>query len=297
MYQGISLINKFFAAYVKDGNQDVIDQCSKEMGIEIAEKDKIIIKFGEIGYTFYVVVTGSVGVYVPTKETFSFTLKEYLEFVLPKKRFIAEVNGVSDLGLPEFVELLRINGDGKIDYERLEDLLSVGVWNENYSRDSIMRQMHNKNKETYEISYFTKVAVLGDGFEFGSDALVNGKPRNATVVAEKTTFLAILQKEQYDEILKKQEQKRIDRFIQKLSNFQIANHFSRTYKGKLRKYFQDAEFKRGQYLFQEGDTPEDIYFLLEGEIEISKNFQILKTEESHTVFFKELQVYEKFIIL
>ena len=97
--------------------------------------------------------------------------------------------------------------------------------------------------------------------------------------------------------LNKQEHKRIDRFIQKLSNFKVANHFSRTYKGKLRKYFQDAEFKRGQYLFQEGDTPEDIYFLLDGEIEISKNFQILKTEESNTVFFKELQVNPSLIFL
>ena len=281
---------KFFAGYVSEGNYDVIDQWSKEMNLEVAEKDKMIIKFGEFGYTFYVVVTGSVGIYIPTKETFSFTYKEYIEFLIPRIRFIASVNGDTNVKLPEFTQIVEKNDEGKINLDHLDDLLSISARNPKYSRDSIMRQMFSKNKNDYEISYFVKVAVLGDGFEFGGDALVNGKPRNATVVAEKTTFLATLQKDQYDEILKKQEQRRIERFIHRLSYFQIANHFSRTYKGKLRKYFFNVEFKRGQILYQEEDKPEDIYFLLEGEIELYKTFNVLKTDEKDTVFYKELQV-------
>ena len=171
------------------------------MNIEVAEKNKMIIRFGDIGYTFYVVVKGSVGIYIPTQNKFSFTYKEYLEFLLQNKRFINSVNGETDIQLPDFIEMTKMQ-DGKIDLSHLDELLQVGPRKSKFSRDSVMRQMSNKNKNDYEIHYFNKVNVLGDGFEFGGDALVGGKPRNATVVAEDTTFLATLQKDQYDEILK-----------------------------------------------------------------------------------------------
>lgn len=64
---------KFFAEYVKEGNFDIIDQCSRELNLEVAEKDKTIITFGEFGYIFYIVITGLVNVYVPIEQTLNFT--------------------------------------------------------------------------------------------------------------------------------------------------------------------------------------------------------------------------------
>lgn len=60
----------------------------------------------------------------------------------------------------------------------------------------------------------------------------------------------------------------------------------------MRKYFQIVDFKRGQFLFEEDQDPENIYFLLEGEIEISKTFYIFRTDEKDTILYKGLQVSE-----
>lgn len=66
----------------------------------------------------------------------------------------------------------------------------------------------------------------------------------------------------------------------------MIQNFSKTYKSKLSRYFQEITYKRGQYIYKEGDTPEDIYFLLEGEIELSKNFKILYTPNNIFVSYE-----------
>jgi transcriptional regulator of met regulon len=59
---------QFFKAFKEQGNEEVVDQCSKEMHVEIAHKGKHIITFGDFGMTFYVVLQGKVDVYIPRKD-------------------------------------------------------------------------------------------------------------------------------------------------------------------------------------------------------------------------------------
>ena len=153
------------------------------MKVSIVPKDEHIITFGEFGQTFYVVLKGSVGVFIPNKETFNFNMKEFLEFTVPRRRFIKSVNN-EDLKLPNYVDILEFDEEGKICMEKLNDFLSVPYRNAQYNRTYVLRSIGNRNKNDYEFNYFIKVASLGDGFEFGGDALLKGKARNATIVAE-----------------------------------------------------------------------------------------------------------------
>lgn len=42
----------------------------------------MIINFGEIGDKFYIILSGSVGIYKPTPKTVDMTLKEYADYLL-----------------------------------------------------------------------------------------------------------------------------------------------------------------------------------------------------------------------
>lgn len=84
------------------------------MHVEIAHKGKHIITLGDVGMTFYVVLQGIADVYVPFTDSFNFTQKEYLEFVLPKREFIKTVNNDSDLKLPDYIDILEFDDNGKI---------------------------------------------------------------------------------------------------------------------------------------------------------------------------------------
>jgi hypothetical protein len=64
--------------------------------------------------TFYVVLQGKVDVYIPRKDWFNFTQKEYLEFVLPRRVFIKAVNNEPDLKLPDYINILEFDDKGKI---------------------------------------------------------------------------------------------------------------------------------------------------------------------------------------
>lgn len=75
----------FFQKLIEKGNGEVVDQLSKEMNLEVFEKDTNIINWGEIGHTFYVIVKGDVDVYIPMVKKEKMTYKEFIEFCLPQK--------------------------------------------------------------------------------------------------------------------------------------------------------------------------------------------------------------------
>lgn len=117
----------------------------------------MIIKFGDIGETFYVVLKGTVGVYIPHNENKRMNNKEFIEFTLPRKRFIARVNK-EPLRLPDYVEILEFKPDGTIDMEALNDFLSIPYRNAQYNRTFVLRNLSNKNQNDYDIDYFVRVA-------------------------------------------------------------------------------------------------------------------------------------------
>lgn len=92
--------------------------------------------------------------------------------MIPRIEFVTHVNKETNFTLPEFAKIVERDEEGKINLEHLEDLLIISERNAKYNRDSIMKQMTNRTKADYEIRHFIKVATLGQGFEFGADAII-----------------------------------------------------------------------------------------------------------------------------
>jgi hypothetical protein len=126
-------------------------------------------------------------------------MKEFLEFMIPRRKFISMVNKLP-LVLPNYTEILEFKEDGTIDMEALNDFLIVPYKNAQYNRTSVLRNISNKNRHDFNIDHFIRVAGKDD--EFGNDALLSNKPRNATIVAEGEVILATLDRKPFEKILK-----------------------------------------------------------------------------------------------
>lgn len=111
--------------------------------------------------------------------------------------------------------------------------------------------------------------------------------RTATVVCREETILGVLSRQQYNKILcnfksladvdfswsfcdlVKLYEKRDERDLQFLRDFGIFSHLSND---RLREIFlqlDKAVFRKNNRLYQEGDNPDKVYFIRNGEIEVA----------------------------
>lgn len=74
---------------------------------------------------------------------------------------------------------------------------------------------------------------LNAGDQFGELALLNSKPRAATIMTSEDTSLAILSKKGFDRNLKNSENTKLEREIKELNNFGIFKNLTRTSKSKV----------------------------------------------------------------
>lgn len=75
---------------------------------------------------------------------------------------------------------------------------------------------------------------------------------------------------QFNAILKKHEDRRIERQLKELEKFSVFHNFSRTAKTKILPKLYTKKLIRGQKLFKENDKLEAIYVIKDGEFEITK---------------------------
>jgi hypothetical protein len=78
------------------------------------------------------------------------------------------------------------------------------------------------SKEVREkISTFSEFIALDDGKSFGEMALMNNKPRGATILCKENTHFAVMDRVDFQDTLMKLEEKQQDSFINFLRKLQI----------------------------------------------------------------------------
>lgn len=79
-----------------------------------------------------------------------------------------------------------------------------------------------------------------------------------------------MRNKQFNSILKKHEDKRIERQLKELEKFTLFYNFSRTAKTKILPKLYTMKLIRGQKLYKENDKTDAIYVVKDGEFEITK---------------------------
>ena len=144
-----------------------------------------------------------------------------------------------------------------------------------------------------------QIGILGPGSHFGEVALLVGGHRTATVVAKNYCTLAILDKENFTQLVKKfpmcneifkegmyNYSDRYKRFLLRMiKRVPFLNELNHKTEQELVYGLKVRNFAAGEYIVKPGDVPNEIYFLADGKIEVSITLNDKDLETRKNTFY------------
>ena len=167
----------------------------------------------------------------------------------------------------EYISLLEVNETVKFNTERLKYLQKLKIPVDKKDEDKKLTKIPN-----YEL-----VSKFTTGDTFGELALENlSKKRMATIITLSECDFAIINKIEYNELIKESVFKSKNRFFNLIYTYKLFDDIPyASFDRKYYSYFRHLKLKKNSILFKEGDIVDEIYFILNGEYEIyvDKNIQ------------------------
>ncbi|KAL4426768.1 hypothetical protein ABPG74_006546 [Tetrahymena malaccensis] len=147
----------------------------------------------------------------------------------------------------------------------------VGVYIRLPKQVNIQNQDSPEKKQEEDDS-LTCVKVLNQGEAFGELALLNNKPRLASIIAHENTYLAVLDKKEFGIILKEKEEQKL---LKEMGFFAKLPFFNGWNFNLVKLLYLNAfrvKYKKGDIVFQEGQEPVAVYIITEGQFDLEKTF-------------------------
>lgn len=246
----------------------------KSMKHKYFEERETIFKFGDFGDQFFIIIEGKVGVRVPQTIKQSFTRHELFKFILSNHEFI-DLRNPDNLKINEFSEISEgildpkhIAMREKLDQEPKHSFPFHDYMNYYFEKCPPLRSYctnKSKAKKSYELKIFQEVLVLSEGACFGELALMNSKPRAATIVALSPCHTGVLVKKDYQSIIGRAMKKNIDSIKDFLKQICSLQHLTNNTLQKLSYYIKEIKTPRGHVVFKEGDEVDGIFLVRSGE--------------------------------
>ena len=290
---------------MEQDSNDIHRECCKVMNLEEYSNEDIIFNFGDKGDKFYIILSGSVSIKIPSKKKIlvSKDTVNKIEKILESDN---ESNIDSEEEIPETTKKLReghvtikildvMNSlqftkylkDSETDEKQCildtEEKILLNVFKNKVKQEQkvLMNFVKQSEWETVEVELddFIEVGILHTGSSFGEIALISERPRSATIqVRERSSFL-VLYKTDFTKILGGIAEKRMNVIIKFMQQLVYFKSWSRVSLVRIAYNFQYKKYKRNQYIYHEGDECDGIYFIKDGEITIVKKKSIRVKEE------------------
>lgn len=201
------------------------------------------------------------------------------------------------------------------EYEYIERIKPVkgvkaltNVNNESKEQDDLIIALLSPKKETNEgaenedeveltktmrfsIWNYHKVCELGAGKSFGDIALSKDiSNRTATIIATEKSFLGSLHKGIYQICIKDAQEKKRKINIEYVLSQKIFKDFNADiFERYYFNFFRSVRINRGDSLFKQGDSQEDIFFIFDGEIEVKTRISLSFLNEIASSFSSKIK--------
>jgi CRP-like cAMP-binding protein len=133
--------------------------------------------------------------------------------------------------------------------------------------------------DEHEEPQFIPVAKMTTGRSFGELALINNKPRAATIQCITACHFAYMSKHDYHRSLIKIEQKKMNKIIDFFLKLPYFSHWTKTSVAKLQYSFELKTFNQGHIVFHEGSKASSVYIIKSGDFEVSRTVKLFQKKE------------------
>ena len=153
-------------------------------------------------------------------------------------------------------------------------------------------EVPRKNKKGE--NFFVEVSELGDGLDFGELALESSKPRGASIKCKVNSHFMYLEKNDYVQLVSKIVQDKRTVLVNFLHSLPMFKNCTKGTLAKLTYFLKEKVYKKGQIVYYEGDSANDLFFIREGEFEfykiIRKNSKKTKNYELNKKKVKNMKI-------
>jgi len=125
-------------------------------------------------------------------------------------------------------------------------------------------------ERSVEFDGMQDVATLTQGQSFGELALLNQKPRSATMLCTTDCDFAVIDKQSYDKVIRQIQKKIQNERVQFLRSIPFFAKWTKTSLTKFSLMLKPRKLKRNQIVFREGDECDWVFIVKKGEFEVKK---------------------------
>ncbi len=247
------------------------------------EQNNMLMRIGEPGDFFYIILSGQVSVLVPKVISIYMSHEQYihhLKILYNNEPYLYEGTIKLHTKTSYFINQDEIQKDenfilsGNNKPRSLEDYIA---W---MNGEKIIDKSSIYHKEVKIMGYF-KVTDLYQGNSFGEIALIDQKHlRTASIYVTDNSFFGKLSANAYKKSMRKIQEKIKRENIDFVFSSQLFNQISlKFFSQSYWNYFINRKISKGDFIFKEGHERDEIYFIHEGEIKIKSNLNSKKIEK------------------
>jgi len=200
-----------------------------------------------------------------------------------QRKLVSRENSEPQNSKSEISTHLVMNGAGLTTEVQFPDRLDTKSGEESRTLYSVLDVVdYDENSKGLDLSEFPEVSkFIVDGIfilkymgtmeatqAFGEVALLRNKPRSATVIAIEDCHLAVLDKQNFEEILMKAEKEKIDQNLEFFNNA-LGVSINREAVSRLAHIFEKRSVPLEGTIFKEGDDVETLMIIKKGEVMVA----------------------------
>ena len=238
---------EYFKKIKESGEKYKLEKIVSVLNLEKYSPNQYIIKYGQEGDKFYIILKGKIKVSKPIYVQKCITLKEYLDMMYEIK------NNEND-----FLKYNRINDKNSSLNLNIEKLLLLDLVNDTL-----------KKKYNFYIEEEEDLGIFYEGFPFGEIALIKNFKRNAYIKTLSETYCITLIKNDYNKVMIEIEHKRLEKNISLFQKtYPLFQLWSLNELIKLFNCLSTINLNKDDYLYKQNENSDYIYLVKNGVFEI-----------------------------
>jgi len=182
--------------------------------------------------------------------------------------FCIILRGQVSVGIPTWTTVLASNAFKATAMVTPGRRLSQALLHPDRSRRKSVRASTLLSEDSLPTMVLNEVNLLGAGTSFGELGLLKGEKRSATITCKEPTTLAVLEKSDFDLILKDYQAKLLNDKINFLRSVPAFSTWTISAMSKCSYYFFERTYYKGDLVYREGEAASEVYVIREGEFKV-----------------------------